>query len=96
MSKYLVTIEGGNCVLKGISKSPHEKFGFFATRYVQADGHAQAKHLALQVIEKEILKEIRNPKFDPPTFRIDTIKDIQDSPSMAMSGFTFFRSEAEH
>lgn len=96
MNKFLVMVEGGNCVIRGLSKSHSDRYGFYATRYVETTDQRLAERLALQMIESEVVskKMILNDNSDPPVFRVEKTQDIVElTTDVSVKGFTFFHED---
>jgi hypothetical protein len=99
MNKYLVVIEGGNCMLRNTQENQVKKFGFFASRYVEAKDDKVAQELAMQIVKEELYSQnlIENSRFDPPTFVIDETRSVMAfTPSISTSGFTFYAEELKN
>ena len=80
MKRYLVMVEGGDCLIEGLSKTHADRCGFYATRYVEADSQSVAEDTALQMIASEVLgkKMVFNDRSDLPTFRVEETRCISE------------------
>jgi len=95
MNKFLVMVEGGNCLIRGLSKSQTNKYGFYATRYVEAADQFLAESIALQTVESEVLGNnmALNDSSDPPSYQVEETRSIVElEVNVSVAGFTFFPS----
>lgn len=93
MNKYSVTIEGSNFLIN-IEKID-QKYGFFTTRFINAENSSSAEKKALDYISNELKDIVLNKQSDPPMMFLDKIEKVetfgdQKTPG---SGFTWFKDE---
>lgn len=93
MNKYNVTVEGSNFLIN-IEKID-QKYGFFTTRFINAENSLSAEKKALDYIRNELKDIVLNEQSDPPMMFLDKIEKAetfgdQKTPG---SGFTWFKDE---
>jgi len=104
MNKFLVMIEGKNCLMHRPSKKcgfsiflpkkKPRKFGFFATRFATANAASEAGETVIRLVELELKSQwkIENIFSDPPVFLVSEIRDASSmkESDVAVKGFTFY------
>lgn len=94
INKYLVVLEGRNCLMRNIGNNATDKYGFFASRYVEAECVDAAQRIAVQEIKDELIGIVKNELSNPPLILIEETRSVTDfDPSVATKGFTFYVDE---
>lgn len=93
--KFRILVEGQNYTF--ISNNTREKFGFFTTRFVEADNSSEAEDIVLQLINDELKQIAWNDLNDPPVISIDEIEIISSFENIDVPGFgfTFYKEESQ-
>ncbi len=96
MKKYKVLIEGGNCLLHA-QKSP-QKYGFFTTRFIEAQDSSNAEKIAIDLIRGELLEKVLNDPSDPPLLSLSEIREVEsfDNHLVPGTGFTWYPEPEKH
>ena len=74
MKKFKVLIEGRNFVIEENNKC--KKYGFFTTRFVQAEDAFHAETIALDLIRNELNNVVLNEQVDPPMLHVEAINEV--------------------
>lgn len=74
MRKYRIMLEGRHLLLKDDVQS--SKFGFFTTRYVEADSESLAVEMAFALVRYELRNIMLNSKDDPIVLTVDSIDEL--------------------
>jgi len=93
VNKYNVTIEGSNFLIN-IEKI-NQKYGFFTTRFINAENSSSAEKKALDYIRSELKDIVLNEQSDPPMMFLDKIEKVETfgDQKTPVSGFTWFKDE---
>ena len=78
MRKFRVMINGRNFVIDPSGK----KMGFYANRYVEAEGEIKAEYAAVDLIRQELRPYVKNDRTDVPMMylkKIDELEDFEDA-----------------
>lgn len=94
MNKYKVLIEGNNIVI--LLDGKVGKYGFFASRFVEAKDSKEAETLVKNLISEELKSIVLNDYSDPPMMSIEENSEIDDFGDNIIpgSGFTWFKAES--
>jgi len=85
-------MEGKNFLLnlEGIT----QKYGFFTTRYIEANNPEEAELKAVQLIreDSEISESIKNPQSDPPMIYLNTLDELASFEGVDVpgAGYSFY------
>jgi hypothetical protein len=92
MSKYKVMLEGKNFLLN--LEGSTRKYGFYVTRYVEANDPEQAELNAVKIIreDRELRKSVKNDRSDPPMIYLESIDELNSFEGIHVpgTGFTFY------
>lgn len=95
MKKYQILVEGSNFFLK-LSKKDIKKYGFYATRFVEAETPERAFEIVKDILRNQIKREdIYNEEDNPPILYPNEIDEVEcfDDIIIPGEGFTFFSEE---
>jgi hypothetical protein len=92
MNKYKVFVRGENFLLNrnGIA----EKFGFYSTRFVEANNEEHAEETAIATLRDEptLRDAVLNEKSDPPMMYVEDISQLDSFEDLNIpgTGFSFY------
>ncbi len=94
VAHWRVSLEGKNFWLKLDDSA--KKFGFFTTRYVEADDPENAENAAVQMLREDPkLQAVLNDRSDPPTIFAGEIIEIVPDPECVNAGYSFYLDDTE-
>jgi hypothetical protein len=96
MKKYSVTLEGRNFLLD--IEGSVKKYGFFTTRYVEAENAEQAEMKAVQLIRKDqSLKTTAKNEGAKPMVYLDSITELESFEGVRLpgTGYAWFPDDSE-
>jgi hypothetical protein len=97
--RYRVLINGRNFLLRVTDgKDRIEKYGFYATRDVEAESFEGAELIAVDLIRnEEQIKEVTlNTASDPPMLFLEEIRELKPGEeSINGSGYTYYREDED-
>jgi hypothetical protein len=96
MKKYRVMLEGRNFLLD--MEGSVEKYGFFTTRYVEAENPEQAEIKAVQLIrEDQSLKVAAKNEGSKPLIYLDSIVELESFEGVRLpgTGYSFFPDDLD-
>ena len=95
MRKYRVFVEGTNFAIREEEKQAITKFGFFATRFVEAKDSEDAEIQTVNLIRDELKSVVLNDRSDPPMIYVEEIQEIKDFGDLLIpgSGCTWYAAE---
>ncbi len=96
VKKYNVMLEGRNFLLD--IDSSVKKYGFFTTRYVEAENPEQAEMIAVQLIrEDQKLKTATKNEGSKPMIYLYSITELESFEGVRLpgTGYTFFPDDQE-
>ncbi len=96
MKKYGVMLEGRGFLLD--LKGSVKKYGFFTTRYIEADNPEQAEIRALQLIRQDkLIKAAAKNEGSQPMIYVDSIVELKSSEGSRLpdTGYRFFPDNAD-
>lgn len=95
MNKYRVILEGRNFLLD--ANGEIQKYGFYATRYVEASTPDEAERNAVQTIRGDSLltDSVMNENADPPMIYLDSLDVLSsfDGVNAPGNGYSFYMDE---
>ena len=93
MAKYSVFIRGENLFIEIDGKIG--RYGFYTTRYVEAEDENAATSIVLELIQKELAKVSLNDSTDAPLLEMEEIQEIESFGDIKPpgSGFSLFKEE---
>ena len=95
MKKYRVMLNGKNFKINSDGKL--EKFGFYTTRWVQADNPQEAELKAVSLVreDKSLKASICNESSDPPVIYLDELTEIDsfDGINVPGAGYSLYPDE---
>lgn len=74
MKKYRIMLEGRNLLLREDSQC--KKFGFFTTRYVEAESASIAKETAFAMVKSELNNIMQNSTDDSLVLTVESIDEV--------------------
>ena len=96
MKKYSVMLEGRNFLLD--IEGSVKKYGFFTTRYVEAENPEQAEIKAVQLIKEDrSLKMAAKNEGLKPMIYLDSITELMSFEGVRLpgTGYSFFPDDAD-
>lgn len=85
-------LEGKNFILE--LEGTIRKYGFYTTRFVEAENPEKAELYAVQLIKEDekIRKNVKNPKSDPPMLFLEKLEEVSSFEGVKLpgTGYTFF------
>jgi ribosomal protein S27AE len=97
MKKYRVMLEGRNFLLD--IEGSVKKYGFFTTRYVEAEDFQQAEMKAMQLIrEDQVLKTATKNESSKPMIYLESITELESFEGLHLpgTGYSFFPDESDY
>ena len=92
MKKYKILLQGNNFLLK--LDGNKNIFGFYTTRYVEAENLKDAENIAIELIrnDHELRQSVLNKKNDPPIIFVDEIDELENFKGVKTpgKGYSFF------
>jgi hypothetical protein len=92
IKKYKILVRGQNFLLKLDGKA--EKFGFYTTRFVEAQNENQAEDVAISRLRADptLGDGVLNQQSDAPMLFVEEITELDsfDGLNMAGTGFSFY------
>jgi len=96
MQKYRTILRGENILMD--VKGAKRRYGFFATRFIEAEtpAEAESKSLALVRNDPELRQSVRNEDVDPPVIVLEELEALKqfDGSDIPGSGYTFYPEDA--
>jgi hypothetical protein len=87
---FMVRVEGRNFLLEFQDKI--DKFGFYATRTIEAANEKAAEFAAMDVSRAELNKIVKNERTDPPMMYSDELWEVEKFDGKK-EGYAFFPDE---
>ena len=96
LRKYKVLVEGANFLVSFDSETA--KYGFFTTRFVEAEDSEEAENQAVELLRQELATVVENDHSDSPVMFVDEIEEIDsfEGVNMPGSGVVWFPDEKGH
>ena len=92
MIKYQVMLEGKNFLLN--MEGSIKKYGFYTTRYLEANDPEDAKSKSVQMIreDKKLSNIISNKASDPPIIYLESVHELEsfDGVELPGTGYAFY------
>ena len=86
LKKYKVFVRGENFLMKfdGIN----QKFGFYTTRFVEAENEADAENKAMDMLRNDpkLVKSVLNEKLDSPMMYAEEIEELKSFKGHPING----------
>lgn len=92
MNKYKAMLEGKNFLLdlEGIT----QKYGFYTTRYVEANDPEEAELNAVKTIreDNQLTDTVKNDQSDPPMIYLESLDELSSFEGVEIpgTGYTFY------
>ena len=94
MPTYRVFVEGSNLLMRDEDRVEPQRFGFYVTRFIDAEDSERAAEKALTLVRNEpkLIMAALNSPYDPPTFRVDEVECLapEERAPAIPPGFAFF------
>lgn len=94
MPTYRVFVEGTNLLMHDEDRPEPQRFGFYVTRFIDAEDAERAAERALAIVRNEptLIMAALNSPYDPPAFHVEDVECLapNEEAPVILPGFAFF------